>query len=114
MYFAKRSIEEVIVNETASPLEGARNHVRGGYRSFRRDNRVRWEGDSAVITTQLPDISTFTTVDAIAFYTRQVSDTLGIRPGTPGRAERLAALLDWKRALHERIERERAERGTAL
>ncbi|MCC0566537.1 hypothetical protein [Brevibacillus borstelensis] len=67
-----------------------------------------------MITTQLPDISTFTTVDAIAFYTRQVSDTLGIRPGTPGRAERLAALLDWKRALHERIERERAERGTAL
>lgn len=67
-----------------------------------------------MITTQLPDISTFTTVDAIAFYTRQVSETFAIRPGTPGRTERLGALLEWKRALHERIERERTERGTGL
>ncbi|QQE73169.1 hypothetical protein KDJ56_14705 [Brevibacillus composti] len=63
---------------------------------------------------QLPDISTLSTVDAIAFYTRQVSEVFAIRPGTPGRSERLAALFEWKRALHERIERERAERGTAL
>jgi len=62
----------------------------------------------------LPDISTLSTVDAIAYYTRQVSDTFAIRPGTPGRTERLAELYEWKRALHERIERERAERGTGL
>lgn len=62
----------------------------------------------------LPDISTLSTVDAIVFYTRQVSEVFAIRPGTPGRTERLGALLEWKRALHERIERERTERGTGL
>lgn len=62
----------------------------------------------------LPAVDSMSTVDAIVFYTRQVSETFAIRPGTPGRTERLGALLEWKRALHERIERERTERGTGL
>lgn len=59
------------------------------------------------MTERLPDMSAMSTVDAIVFYTREVSEVLAIRPGTPGRTERLQALLEWKQALIERIERER-------
>ncbi len=52
---------------------------------------------------QLPDLSTMPTVEAIVWYTRQVREVTT----APDRAERIHALLEWKRALNERIALER-------
>jgi|GEM_PF-5987075 len=66
------------------------------------------------MNVDFPDINSMSTVDAIVWYTRQAAELSAVKPGTSGRTERMQALLAWKCALNERIERERNERGPGL
>ncbi|UYZ12156.1 hypothetical protein A6764_15120 [Brevibacillus sp. WF146] len=79
------------------------------YDDLYRELSEAYENAEAVLAeqTELPDLSAMTTVEAIVWYTREVARVSAIKPGTPGRTERMQALLAWKRALNERIDLER-------